>query len=354
MERGKEEISLKEVILRTQKGLRYLLGRWKIILGAVILGGTVGFYYAKLDNPVYIGEVSFALEDDKNGGMSGALGLASQFGIDLGGGGGAGIFSSSNLPELIKSRSIVEKALTTPIAMHGDTTTLLDHYIDFSKYNAKWTKDKTLSGLNFKNYKRNTSRVQDSLIGRFCKQIIKQNLSVEKNEKELSILKISVSSEDEQFSKLFPEALAAEVSDFYIQTRTKKASDNLSILQHQTDSVKRELNYAIRGVALSNDNNPNPNPALQILRTPSQRRTVDVQANQAILTELVKNLELAKISLRKETPLIQVIDRPVLPLERRDLSSIVALMIGSGMGLIFSLLFLTVRKLYKIVITQPE
>jgi hypothetical protein len=29
---------------------------------------------------------------------------------------------------------------------------------------------------------------------------------------------------------------------------------------------------------------------------------------------LVKNLELSKLSLRKETPLIQVIDKPILPL----------------------------------------
>jgi hypothetical protein len=36
---------------------------------------------------------------------------------------------------------------------------------------------------------------------------------------------------------------------------------------------------------------------------------VDVQANTAILTELVKQSELAKVTLRKETPLIQIIDR---------------------------------------------
>jgi uncharacterized protein involved in exopolysaccharide biosynthesis len=48
---------------------------------------------------------------------------------------------------------------------------------------------------------------------------------------------------------------------------------------------------------------------------PSARKQVDVQANTAILTELVKQSELAKVTLRKETPLIQVIDRPILPKE---------------------------------------
>jgi hypothetical protein len=35
-----------------------------------------------------------------------------------------------------------------------------------------------------------------------------------------------------------------------------------------------------------------------------------------ILTELIKQVELAKVTLRKEKPLIQVIDRPILPLPK--------------------------------------
>ena len=53
---------------------------------------------------------------------------------------------------------------------------------------------------------------------------------------------------------------------------------------------------------------------MNVKRVPSVNRQVDVQANTAILTELVKNLELAKVDLRKETPLIQIIDTPILPL----------------------------------------
>jgi hypothetical protein len=50
------------------------------------------------------------------------------------------------------------------------------------------------------------------------------------------------------------------------------------------------------------------NPALNVRRTPSAKRQIDVQANTAILTEIVKQLALAKVTFRKETPLIQVID----------------------------------------------
>src|SRR5690606_29042677 len=103
---------------------------------------------------------------------------------------------------------------------------------------------------------------------------------------------------------------------FYLETRTKKALANVQILEHQTDSVRNELNAAIRGSASAIDANPNPNPARQILRVPSKKREVDVLTNQAILSELVKNLELSRVNLRKEAPLIQIVDAPVYPLKK--------------------------------------
>jgi uncharacterized protein involved in exopolysaccharide biosynthesis len=158
------------------------------------------------------------------------------------------------------------------------------------------------------------NRIQDSVLMAMHQDVIKNLLTVAKLDKKLSILKVAVQSEDELFSKAFTEALVSEVSQFYVETKTKKSKANLAILQFQADSIRNQLNRAISGVAQSNDDIPNLNAARQVLRSSTQQRQIDVQANTAILTELVKNLELSKLSLRKETPLIQVIDKPILPL----------------------------------------
>jgi uncharacterized protein involved in exopolysaccharide biosynthesis len=71
---------------------------------------------------------------------------------------------------------------------------------------------------------------------------------------------------------------------------------------------------------------------------------VDVQANTAILTELVKQTELAKVTLRKETPLIQVIDAPILPLEKKQLGKVKGIVIGVFLGGFLVTLGLVVRK----------
>jgi len=50
----------------------------------------------------------------------------------------------------------------------------------------------------------------------------------------------------------------------------------MDILQRQTDSIRRELNGLITGVAVANHNTFNLNPALNVRRAPSARRQVDV------------------------------------------------------------------------------
>jgi len=341
-----DEISLKELILSIQEWWKYLLTKGLQVLLAGILGGIIGLGYAFFKKPVYKAELSFALEDEKAGGLGGALGLASQFGFDLGGSGG-GAFSGDNLLQLMKSRTMVQKTLLTEIIIAGKKQTLAEIYIDFNNLRENWKSKPELKSIQFLSGTdpEKFNRTQDSLISAFHKSIISTNLNVDKVDKKLSIIAVKVSSKSELFSKYFAEVLVKEVSDFYIETKTKKSIQNLNILQRQTDSVRRALNDAISKVASSVDANPNANPSRLILRVPSQRRQVDVQANQAILTELVKNLEISKVSLRKETPLIQVIDRPILPLEKERLGKGKGIVIGGILFGFFTVFCLIIMKI---------
>ena len=89
------------------------------------------------------------------------------------------------------------------------------------------------------------------------------------------------------------------------------------------------------------------NPAFNVKKTPSTRRQVDVQANTAILTQLVAQLELSKVSLRKETPLVQLIDTPILPLEKEEVGRIKCFVLGGFLAGFLSVLFLVFRELYR-------
>jgi hypothetical protein len=345
-----DEINLKDLIFKLKDLWVYMCTQWLIIMLISGVGGLLGLGYAWVKKTAYNAELSFALEDTQSGGgLGAAVGLASQFGIDLGGGSVGGAFSGDNLMALMKSRSMIERTLLTPVVINNKKQTLAESYIAFNQLRRGWQESLKLKSISFApNMPRaEFSLAQDSVLGTFYKSIIKNNLIVDKLDKKSSIVTVKVTSQDELFSKLFTEILVKNVSDFYILTKTKKSADNVNVLQRQTDSVRKALNSAINGVAQSSDVNPNPNPALQILRVPSQRRQVDVQADQAILTQLVTNLELSKLSLRKETPLIQVIDKPILPLDRVKLKKSTGMVLGAIIGAFLSILILSLLRILK-------
>ena len=89
-------------------------------------------------------------------------------------------------------------------------------------------------------------------------------------------------------------------------TKTKKTALNLKELQTQTDSVKRLLDMSFSVLAEIDENIPNLNPLAKTARVPYQRAMANLQANQAIYLEVVKQLELAKVTHRNKTPLIQI------------------------------------------------
>lgn len=344
-----DEISLKELINKSREWFSYLVSQWKVILLAGIVGASLGLYYSYSKKPIYTATLSFALEDEKSGGgLGGALGLASQFGLDLGGGGGS-IFTGSNLTELFKSRNMVEETLLSPVTSNEKAISLAEMYIQNAAWRDKWNDNPKFKDIQFlPNVKRKYfTRVHDSILGVIYQDLSKNGLSVAQKDKKVAIISIDVSSTNELFAKYFTEALVKQVSDFYVTSKSKKARMNMDILERQTDSIRRELNGAITGVAVANDNTFMLNPALNVRRAPSARRQVDVQANTAILTELVKQSELAKVTLRKETPLIQVIDKPILPLAKERFGKAKGIVMGGFLAGFLMVLGLIVRRLLK-------
>jgi uncharacterized protein involved in exopolysaccharide biosynthesis len=344
-----DEISLKELLQKAKEWFDYLLSQWKTIVLAGVIGAALGLTYSFIKKPVYTATLSFAMEDEKGGGgLGGALGLASSFGIDLGGSGG-GIFSGSNLTELFKSRSMVEKTLLSAVTVDGKTMSLAEMYIQNNEWRKEWSAKPELAKLEFvPNARREQfTRVQDSIMGVMYANLSQEGLSVAQKDKKISIINIDVVSQNELFSKYFCEALAKQVSDFYVATKSKKARENMAILQRQLDSVRGQLNGSITRVAVANDNTFNLNPALNVRRAPAARSQVDVQANTAILTELVKQTELAKVTLRKETPLIQIIDRPILPLPKEKFGKAKGVVLGGFLSGFLTVLGLIVGRLLK-------
>ena len=343
-----QEITLNDLVLKLYEWYRYLLSKWLLLVLAGFIGVALGYTYAFLKKPRYEAVATFALEDSGSSGSMGQYaGLASMIGLDLGGGGG-GIFQGDNIIELYKSRAMIQQTLLSEALFDGKKQLLVERYMAFNGL------EKDPRGKPNPDFRlqanQHFSRVQDSLLGEVVNRISTENLMVAKPDKKSSVIRVQFTSKDELFAKTFTDYIIQNVSDYYITTKTKKASRNVAVLQRQTDSVRRMLNGALTGIATSVDANPNANMARQVLRVPSQRRQIDAEANKAVLVELIKNLELSKISLLKETPLIQVVDVPILPLKKVVPGKLSCMFIGGFLLVLFSAVALLLRRGLKSII----
>jgi capsule polysaccharide export protein KpsE/RkpR len=311
------EISIKDIFKFASRYYNFLLSKWLLISTFAMLGGFLGLAYAFWKKPVFTATTTFVLESGENSGSFGQYaGIASMIGLDLNTGGG--IFQGNNILELYRSRTMIERTLLSKVPYRSKKILLIDRYVEFNKLREEWAEKKHLKNVQFRadwqQLPEWQMRLQDSLLQVIAGDINRKYLAVYKPDKN-SIIRVDVNAEDEFFAWAFNNMIVANVNDFYVQTKTKKSMSNVKILQAKTDSIRENMNREIYSAAAVADATPNLNPTRQLQRTaPMQRSQFSAETNRAILGELVKNLELSKMSLLRETPLIQVVDYPKFPL----------------------------------------
>ncbi len=286
---------------------------FKWLMLAVVAGGIFGFVLASFNKKQYSGGVRFVLEDGSGGGgLSSLIGMAAQFGLDFNMKGSSAVFSGDNVLELLKSRMLVEKTLLNKISINGKETTLAEEYVNIADLNKKNKLSQQIHFLPDISREKFT-RQQDSVLMKIYDDIIKYRLNVVKPDKKLSFINVDMKFMDEKFVCVFTQSLVKEVTDFYVDTKTKLLTQNIKKLEIKSDSILRLLNATTYKIAQGLD--LNINPVFKTQSVPMEISNRDKFVLQTLYGEIVKNLELAKITLSQETPLVQIIDKPIMPLK---------------------------------------
>lgn len=340
-----EEILFFSFVRKLIQAVKYLKTKKLIIfLGGfvfAILAATIVYF----SSPKYTAKVTFFSDNDKGGKLGGYASIASQFGIDLGMG-NEGAFSGDNLIALFKSRVIIEKTLYSK-ADSNSKELLIDQYFinhKIEKIGLRGRKTFDLTQTLFSQV--DDQRLKDSVVGLICDKYCKENLEIEKIDRKVDIIYVALTENNEVYAKKFTEKMVNNVIDYYMNYKTSKSRNNVEILRHQADSVRECLYGGISTVAALND--LNVNPLKQTPKTGIQKKQTEMQVNAALYTELLKNLEISELTLKKETPLIQVIDRPILPLKNQKMGRAMGAIIGMIIGSILTCIFLGIRFVLKL------
>jgi hypothetical protein len=322
-----DEISIRELIQKFQTIWYFLLSKWLKILLSGIIGSLIGLGYAFWKPLEYTSKLSFVVEDAKSS-VGGLASLAGQFGLDLGGSGGGGIFSGDNVLLFLKSESLIRETLFTP---YDDKCkiTLADRYAEARTLKEDWLKDKKIGPINFSQYSTGIMpRREDSLLQEIISDIIEYDLSVSKPDKKASFIEVKVTTRDELFSKLFTERLVKIATDHYVDSKTKTKALNVAKLQLKADSLAALLNNKTYEAASSQQSLVDANPALRTAPIASEISSREKTMAATIFAEVIKNLEVSKTILNQETPVIQIVDQSTFPLPKEKVSKFKSLILG--------------------------
>ena len=337
-----DKISLSFLITGLKDWISFLIAKknYIVLVSCSILFFTISHNY--ILNPVHYARTTFVLDNDSTSSMGDLSSIASLAGINPSSFiEASSLFQIDNIQELYKSNAMIKKTLLSKSKINKKNVLIIERFIKAENLEKKWIR----LGLDIKNLSlNNSSRVQDSLIKDLVKLIKKQYLLVDKPSRKTTILEIGFDHKDEVLAKIFNENLVKIVNEFYHKTKTLKTGLNLKILQRQSDSVKIILDTSIMLLAEIDQSIPNANPISKVNLVPYQKAMIDVQTNSAIYGELLKQLELAKVTHRNNMPLIQVIDKPSYPLENSRWKLFKTLIYGLIFGFSFSVFSLSLKR----------
>jgi predicted outer membrane lipoprotein len=326
-------------------GLKYQV---KQILLTGLVFAVLGLGYSFLKKPEYLARVNFVIEENKQnaGGLFSAL--AGQVGMDLSSlSGMSGILAGDNVLELLKSPTLLKKVLLTPYP--GDTTNTLAYkyaeaYGKLEQYN------KLAGGSAFNSPPRiggaptaakqqergvvyKTTRVQDSLLTAISTRIIEKELSVYKPDRKLSVFRLDLTTRDELLSQTIATRLIDQASKLYIETKTRRLKLNVDRLQKKSDSIAALLNYRTEASVSKDIINQNPSYVSTEVDVEISNREKGMLS--IIYGDVNKSLDITRTALIQETPTIEIIDSPDLPLKKTEVKWYFASVLGLLIGIIF-------------------
>lgn len=349
-----DEVTLKEVFRKISDFASFLYRKKVIVLSFGILGLLVGFLYSYFEKPKYISKITFVLEESKSGASSlgNLASLAGQFGVDMGinATSGGGLLAGDNILLYFKSPSLAREVLLSRYDSSSNES-IANLYINVYGLKTKWESNDEIGAVSFPIIQRNIkySRIQDSLLQLIIYDIHKKQFNISRIDKKAGFIEVATSMQNEILAKSFCERIVQRVVERYISLKTERQTATVNNLQKRVDSIADLLRRkTVVGASIQNSSNTmDINPLYKTNTTVAVESTMrDKTLLGTIFASVTQNLEMAKFTLSQETPVIQIIDSPILPLKRDNITKTKAMILGFFIFLSFSVIFISIKRYF--------
>jgi len=338
-----DDISIGEIIENVKSYFFEVLKYWWVVF--IFCSLFCGYFlYKHYHTPTkFNAELKFIVEGD--GGGSGLIGgLLGQFGIKR-----TGKNNPYKILEVARSKRVIEKILVDELEGEKVGNKIINFY-DLRK---NWEEDNNLEMVE---YNFSDSLKLDNHVERLVFKAVKGKIWGSSQNPEESLLSISfdedkgiylISSKtvDENLSLSLANQLYNEVKYFFENDILENQLKTIAILKSKVDSLRTlrdRQNYEIAVFENSNRNTidkVNSSKKLSMLQ--------ELQATNLAYMEIVKNYEMADISLKDSQSLFMIIDKPIAPLSPLNSSLVLSLIFGLFFGGLTSLIIIIIRKVIK-------
>jgi uncharacterized protein involved in exopolysaccharide biosynthesis len=303
-----DTISLSDILLTMAEQLKV------IVLTTFVFVFLTFTYVQFIQQPQYVSWATVLLPSSGGGNLGGLAGLASQFGVNVPTGASADLSSPSLFPELLRSRTFAEKIL------------------DKKFYTKEFGKE--LSLLVILTHGNESSKVgRDTLVTSALGTLDKMLEFVQDPTSTFSVIKVTTS--EPLFAKQLAEVTLAELEALNRFFKSQTVNEKTSFISNRIYSVEKDLESSETRLKEFNERNRQiSSPALQLEQG---RLSRDVEIQKGIYLTLKQQFELAKIEEIQEASIVQVLDKPQVPLgpDNKNLkfNVLFAGVLGIGLGI---------------------
>jgi len=337
-----DEIDLLALVKTVWKGKR-------TIILSVIIGAILGVAVAILSPKEYTASTVMVpqLGSDSQSKLGGLGSLAALAGISLDMSSGGGELSPMVYPQIVSSIPFQLELMNTPLNFQGHAIpiTLFEYYTKFSKKSVLGTITKYTIGLPgviigaIKGKPKALSLPNDSSTQPIL--LTNDQYSVKKALDGIVSLDLNAKEGYITLTTRMPEALpAAQLAQAaqtlmqqYITTfKIQKAKANLDFIQGRYNETKAEFEKAQVSLALIKDRNKDFTSGLSNIE--AERINTRYTISYSVFQELAKQLEQAKIQVKRETPVFTIVEPVTVPSEKSKPKKAMIVFIGLFLGVL--------------------
>ncbi|MFC3812352.1 Wzz/FepE/Etk N-terminal domain-containing protein [Lacihabitans lacunae] len=302
--------------------------KW-IILAIITLFTALGAFYAFSLKEEFVSEGKILPEaSGKNSGLGQYAGLAALAGIDLGSSsGGVDAIRPDLYPDVLKSTDFFLQLLTEKFNDKKNKEWVFSEYYLKEIIDGKIKKeDQKLNFPKSKNYIA-LNRQTEKNISDLKKRIICSY------DKKTGVIGISVKMPDPVIAANIASFSMKYLTDYIINYRTEKQKRDLDFLAERLSSAKGKYYNTQSKKATYTDQMPLGALRLQSADLQRERIESEYKISSSFYNTLLQKYEEAKLQMQQETPVIQVLEPPIVPNLKSEPKKaiIIALFLFAGM-----------------------